>query len=315
MIAIAIPFLFFIPVGLMISWTPMLMAEQHSTPRIMDMFRKDFHMRFAYAWLVIFGLATLVLALDALYGQTISKTWLFAIWIVLLGITLDIGRHFVRRIIEYLNPFAVVKMFSKEGKDAIKDEREMDLCQWLDGLFEIAIKSIQRSSTALANTALGEQQDLARIFLESSKSISHHAQDKQTKEYGISDKVTYTMFYLYQRFDMTFEKALKDRLEPTCSYIVTLLGKISVDAAKLDISLASAPLRFLGKLAKRAQDEGLEETALKSSCILTEVAKTIMNDVDIKYLEIRDPYLSIINGLEVLAKVPSGVIKRLTSLF
>ena len=32
-----------------------------------------------------------------------------------------------------------------------------------------------------------------------------------------------------------------------------------------------------------------------------------MNDIDIKYLEIRDPYLSIINGLEVLAK---GTFKR-----
>jgi hypothetical protein len=66
-------------------------------------------------------------------------------------------------------------------------------------------------------------------------------------------------------------------------------------------------LRFLGKLAKRAQDEGLEETALKASCILSEVAKAIMNDVDIKYLEIKDSYLSIINGLEVLAK---GTFKR-----
>jgi hypothetical protein len=307
MIAVAIPFLFLIPFGFMLSWNPLLLAEQHSTPRIMEMFRKDMHVRLVNAWLIIFCLATFALAFAALYHPSINKTWLFAIWIVLLGITIDSSRHFARRVLGYLNPFAVVKMFTKKGQEAIQDEREMDLCQWIDGLFEIAFKGIQRHSTSIANIALGEQQDLSRLFLESSKSIGHREQDKQTQEYGITDKVTYTMFYLYQRLDMTFEKALQDKLEPTCSYIVTLLGKIALDAAKLDISLASPPLRFLGKLAKRAQDEGLEETAIKASCILVEVAKSILKDIDIKYLEIKDPYLSIINGLENLAK---GTFRR-----
>jgi hypothetical protein len=81
-----------------------------------------------------------------------------------------------------------------------------------------------------------------------------------------------------------------------------ILGKIAVDAAKYDVSLASAPLRFLGKCAKTAQDQGLEETPVTAVCTFYEVAKTILNDIDIRYYEIKDTYLSIINGIEVLAK-------------
>ena len=110
------------------------------------------------------------------------------------------------------------------------------------------------------------------------------------------------MFYLYQRLDLIFSSALRNHIEPTCSKIITLMGKLSIAAAKFDMSLASAPLRFLGKFAKKAQEEGFEESTLAASCVFTEVSKTILNEIDITYYEIKDPFLSIINGMEVLAK-------------
>jgi hypothetical protein len=80
------------------------------------------------------------------------------------------------------------------------------------------------------------------------------------------------------------------------------MGKLSIAAAKYDVSLASAPLRFLGKFAKKAQEEGFEETTLTASCVFSEVSKTILKEIDISYYEIKDPFLSIINGLESLTK-------------
>jgi hypothetical protein len=307
MLGTGIPFLLLIPSGYMFAWGPLQMAERHSTPRIFELFRKDWPLFFANSWIILFSLLTFLLALNALDNNFINATRLYSIWIILLGIAIDTTGYLVRRILSYINPFSVVKIFSRKASESIQNEKELDLCHWIDGLFEIAVKGLEQSSTSLTNLALGEEQAIARLFFESSKSISHHGQDSQTKALGISDKVTYVMFYLYQRLDMAFEKALQHKFEPTCSYILTLFGKISIDAAKYDISMASAPLRFLGKLSSKAQSEGMEESAIKASCTLLEVAKAFFNEIDLTYLEIKDPFLSIINGMELLAK---GTFKR-----
>lgn len=302
MIATAILFFFLVPLLFAFSWGPLHQAEQNITPRILEMFRKDWQIKAITTWLIFFPFVTFFLAVYILPQNIGPRYVVQAIWLVLLGISIDLLVHLSRRILNYLNPFSAIEMFRKEANESIQDEREIDLCHWLDGLSEVAIKAIHRGSTALANEALTEQQQIARLFLTSSKSIGHHEQDKQTEEYGITDKVSYTMFFLYQRLEMVFEKALHNKVEPICSHTISVLGKIAVDAAKFDITMATAPLRYLGKFINRAEDEGLEDVALKGSCTLLEVAKMILTEIDITYCELQDPFLSIINSLEELSK-------------
>jgi len=287
--------------GNMLAWSPLQKVEQNLTPYILEMFRKDRGIYLTNAYAVIFVLITFFTIL--IHDIRINEhPWVFYLWIVFFGIAIDAIRHFSKKIIDYLNPFEVVKMFTKKARRCIQEEQELDLCYWIDGLSEMALKGIMRHSTSVSHIALDEERQIVGLLLDASKSISHHDQDKQTKALGIPDKVSYIMFYLYQRLDVIFEIALKKNLEMSCTHIVTLVGKNSIDAAKYDISMASAPLRFLGKFAKRAQDAGLEETAMAGSCMLSEVAKTIINEVDITYYEIKDAFLSIINSLEMLAK-------------
>jgi hypothetical protein len=299
---IASLYLFVFPLGLALAWSPLQKAEQNLTPRVLEMFRKDSHVRFVGLWLILFPLITYLMTLDLIYMNIISKMLLFAVWIVMLGVAIDLTVYLTRRILNYLNPFGVVKMFTKQAKESVQNEREADLCQWIDALSEISIKAIHRNSTSLSNESLDEIQSIASLFLESSKSISHHKEDAQSKALGIVDKVSYTMFYLYQRLEVIFDKALKAGLEPVCNHVVTILGKITIAAAKYDVSITSTPLNVLGKIAKRAQEEKLHETVLTASCTFLEVSKVIINDVDVKYYEIKDPFLSIINSLEFLAK-------------
>ena len=302
MIAVATLFLALLPYGLTLAWNPLQRAEQNSSPRILEMFRKDRHLRLASIWLILFPLIAYVLSLLFISEDNRRNIILLAIWLVLLGITRDATMHFIKRIYGYLNPFTSVEMFTREAKECIQDEKELDLCDRIDGIAEISLKAINKSSSSLANNALNQLQQIARLFLSSSKSISHHEQDSQTKALGITDKVSYTMFYLYQRLELIFRKALEQKLEPICSHILTLFGKISIDAAKYDMSMAGAPLHSIGKLAKEAQDAKMGDIALKASCTLLEVAKVILNEVDITYLELQEPFLSIINSLEELTK-------------
>lgn len=302
MIATSLSFLLLLPLGFMFSWLPLLKAEENSSPRIVEMFHKDRYVHLASGWGTIFSLATFVLASDLIYPSISQKPWFFPVWVVLLGISIDVVAVFLRRVISYMNPFAVIKMFTHEAKVSIQNDRELDLCDSIDALAEVSIKGIQQHSPPVCHLALGEQQQIVRLFLSASKSIAHVNQDAQTKSVGITDKVSYTLFYLYQRLDIAFDKALKNGLEPTCSLIITLLGKITVDAAKYDVSLASIPLRYIGKCAKRAQDQNFEDTVMTASCVFLEVAKEIIAEIDLTYYEIKDAFFSIINGMEVLSK-------------
>ena len=111
------------------------------------------------------------------------------------------------------------------------------------------------------------------------------------KNMALPSKVSFTLFYLFQRLEMINEKAVEKHLEPISSTVITSLGKIALYSAKYDISLASYPLLFLGKCAKRAQEKGLPEVGVKASLTLQEVGKSIPQEVDVKYLELQDTYL------------------------
>lgn len=288
--------------GYMFSWQPMQRVEQNIAPRVLEMFHRDKHVSLMSWWLVFFALATFVLLSDSIVPAISHHPLFFPVWIVLLGISIDAVLSFFKRILNYQNPFAVIQMFRQQANKDIRNNKDLALCDSIDALAEIAIKGVEQHSTAVCQTALAEEQQIIKQFLSASKSIAHVTQDAETKSAGIRDTVSYTLFYLYQRLDIVFDKALKNKLETTCSYILTLLGKIAIDAAKYDVSLASAPLRFIGKCAKRAQDQGFEESVITATCVLLEVARTIIREIDLTYYEIKDPFLSIINGLEVLSK-------------
>jgi hypothetical protein len=302
MLTVSFSLLLLLCLAYLFSLRPLQKAEQNATPRILEMFHKDKYVHVAAGWLIIFALATLILTSEVIYPSISQKQWFFPAWIVLLGITIDLVFIFIRRILIYINPFGVIHMFTKQAGKSIDNNRELDLCDDIDALSEVAIKGIQKNGTSICHEALNQKQQIIRKFLLASKSIAHRSQDSDSRFLGITDKVSYTLFYLYQRLDIIFDKALKNNLEPTCSLIITLLGKIAVDTAKYDLSLTSAPLRFIGKCAKRAQDHGFEETVMTASCLFLEVAKEITSSVDLTYYEIKDPFLSIINGMEVLTK-------------
>lgn len=295
-------FLFIQSISLALAWSPLQKAEQNITPRIIDRFNHDTHLRYINFWLALFPIFSYFAAIDAIFFSFIKKSILIAIWVLLLGISIDCLHHLFKRILAYLNPFAAVKMFSQTAMKDIQNDREIELCDCIDALSEIAIKALDRTNTSLCTLSLNENQMLIRHFLQSSKSISHPAQDKDTTELGITDKVSYTLFYLFQRLEVINDRALEKKLETICTTLITILGKISIDAAKYDLSMTSYPLFFLNKFAKRALERDFPEVGTKATFVLLEVSKIIVTEIDVTYGDLKDPFLAIINHLEEIAK-------------
>lgn len=302
MIAMSLSLLLIIPFIVILAWTPLQKAAEQATEQILMLFAKDIQIKFCFWYLIAFVFATLVLVLEARESAIIDMRFQISFWIVALGVAIDAARHLIKRIMSYLDPYATISLYSAKAESCIQNNLELDLCEWLDGLSEIALKAIQRHSSSLSHKSLEEQEVLIRHFLQTSASIGHPNKDEETKSAFIGDKITYVLFHFYQQVDASFERAMNHRMEMTCSYIMRMMGKVAVDAAKCDMTLASVPLRFVGKFARKAQQEGFEESTLTGACVLLGVAKQLIGEIDVTYLEIQDPFLSIIHGLEVVEK-------------
>lgn len=277
-------------------------AEQNSTPRILELFKMDPYLGFYHLGLLLFPLSALALGFDAMILYSISFKYLLAIWFLFIGVSLDLLFLFQRRILSYLNPYMVVQLFRLAAKRSIQNDKEADLCEWLDALGDIENRSIDKGGSSLCNEALNEQHTIIRAFLEASKSLSHVTLNKQAKSFGAKDRVTFTLFYLFQRLEMIFDKALERRNEPICSNVLTVFGKITIDAAKYDISLASYPLQYIGKLSVKAHQQRLQDIGLKAVCLYLELAKAILTELDITYMELQEPFFTMIHHLDELTK-------------
>jgi hypothetical protein len=296
-------FFFFLFVYLRASaWNGLQKAEKHFSSGILELFRKDKRIRILSFSLSFVPLLMLFLSIMLYASDKIDKMKLIAIWVVLVGVVIDLIYNLMQRIQSFLNPYQAVAILSHAAKISIQNEHERDLCASIDSMAEASIKAIAQSSLLLANEAINELQILVKVFLESLKSIGYQEQDRESLSMGITDRARFTLFYVFQRLELINEQAIKRSLEPVCSNIVSALGKITLNAAKSDISLAAYPLHYLGKCAIRSQKKHLHEVAVKASLTLFEVAKRLPVEINPEYLEIKEAYFSLITQLHEIAK-------------
>lgn len=299
---IATLFLVLYFISIILTFTPLQKTEQNSTPRLFGLLKKDKQILGIYCWMIVFVLLSYLLAADALFFNILQKNYLLALWILGLGITIDVYYSLLKRLMTYLNPFDNVLLFAHMAKESIQNDKELDLCDAIDSLTEIAIKSEHKMGTSLCNQCLQEMQLIVKKFLSSSKSIGHTEADIQSQALGIKDRISYTLFYIIDRISLISDAALKLHLEQVLTTVITVLGKIAIHCAKFDLSLAGYPIHFLGRIAKGAINKGMTEIGVKSALTLLEVSKIIIDEVDTTYADLKDPFFSIINGLEEITK-------------
>jgi len=206
------------------AWGPLQKTEQNFTPRLMESFKRDRNLRFTNLLLLCFLLFTYLIIVDIHFFHIFKQNHLLIAWTLFLGVSLDFLHHHLKRVMDYMDPFHVVDFFSDEAQECVRNEEVEKLCDWIDTLSETTIKAITRNSTSLALSALDKLRLLARNYLGVAKGITYHEDEEEsTTEEGHVNHVSYTLFYLFQRFELIFDKALEQKLEPICSNIITIL--------------------------------------------------------------------------------------------
>lgn len=302
MVILAAVLLIFMTYTLVSAWTPLQRTEHDLTPRTMQMYSGDRHIRVVDLWLGLFLIVSLFAAIDIIWIHAINNTLLVIFWVIAFGVSLDFLHHLIKRVGSYLNPFTILDRFTEEANVTIQRDQTVELCHWVDALAESAAKAVQQSSVSLGNHALNQLAQVAGDFLHSSKSIAHHLGKEEDGPLLHVDKVGYMMFYLLERIEQVYKEALHQGLEPMCGHVLNTLGKIAIDSAKYDLSTACHPLGHIGKLAHLAQEMGAPEIGERAICTLLETGKALLREVDLSFGILKDPFLTLIDQLDQIAK-------------
>lgn len=275
-------------------------ASHSTTPLLIHYYRKDHIIRSMNVYFFCFALFTLFLAI-AYQAFNIPLKSLIIGWVILFGIFLDLLRHYIKHSLHYLDPETIMKRIEHAARESIQNDQIENLWDSVDAFSEIGIKAIDSNSTSIANKMLDDLQITVKNYLQSEKSISHTTR-KRLKDITGGDEISYTLVYVLQRLELLFEKAIRNHIETICSQIIILTGKIIYSAAQFDLSLTNYPLHFFGKFVEQAQKHNMNDVAVKGTITLLEVAKSIVNDIDIKYAELQPPFNAIIGILENVQK-------------
>lgn len=282
------------------AFLPIQKLEQKFLPGLMEKFQNDIFWKISRFVLPLFFFFSFLIPVAFLSRDFPDKVLVFAAWIVALGICLDLVKDSFKRVTTFLNPFDQVQGLNHDAIKAIQEGDDKVLWEKLDALAEGSIHSVERSKIALANKCINLFPTILKTFFDSKKSISSVSKDVAEKP-GY-DEASYIVFYILQRLEQINSKALENHLGSICSQLITVLGKIVVVCARFDLSLVSFPVHVLGKFALKAQQHHYDEAAALAASTLLEVAKTIINEIDLTYAELVEPFNTITNNLDAIAQ-------------
>jgi hypothetical protein len=268
--------------------SPLQRGEQKITPRLVELFSSDLKLKILFS-------ALLVLPLLLVGSSLIPSTISFGILIVLIGISLDFLRGYARRLTDYFNPFRVTEFLGAEAVRAVNNNQNLKLSNLIEATSEIALHSIGRHNSALANQAIDILEKMGKKFLASSFSRTGQSQESR-------DTIRYILLFLLQHLEAIHTNATHKKLDLVAGHVVTTLSKLARYASEADFSLVLLPLHYIDKCTLDALRKGFPDVGIKGTIGLLELAKALTQQKGLEYQDIKAPMIKLITTLEAISK-------------
>lgn len=272
---------------------PLLKGEK-STARLIEIFQQDRRQQFLLTLLLAWPLFCL--------GTLLLPSYAFPLLLLLIGLGSDLLRLFLNYLINYLNPFNIEFTLGKRAMSAIERDQDAELCDCIEALTEVTLKSIQGHTSALSNHAIDVLEKISKKFLSTTKSPLHPLQSPELKQQGVNDSLSYVLIFLLQHLESIYKAALDKKLDLVATHVITTLTKLASYSAQTDLSLAALPLHFVNQCTLNGMQKGLSDIGIKAILGLLEFAKSIPRQKDIAYQEIKTPMTILISTLDAITK-------------
>ncbi len=279
-------------IGLSLFGSSLQKSEQKITPGVIDLYLHDPRIRIGKMLLTLFFPVTLFLLVLFYRSDFLHPVYYIAIWIIYSGIALDALRYCFSKTARYSDPVAVIGMMNEQSRNFTG---EADFFNRIENFSEIAYKATDRMSLGVGIAAIDSFYTTCQSYLEKiKKSSEKNSPDKEG--------VGYFLFYLFERMELINKKALGEGIEPICSKLITTLGKIALECNKYDSAFTGFPLREIEKFSFEAGQSGMGIVREKGTCTLLETAKIMLEQHDIHYVNLKDPFFCMLSILEKIAQ-------------
>ena len=288
-IALVVGTLFFLMTPLIkgLTMLPLQAASVETSSRALHFFRRDFRLVFlTFVWISF--------ALFSFFVAAFSTDWLFIIWAVWLGLSVDSIYLHGLLATGYADPYQLVQTFLSKGKGYFAPKYHKELCSVIDGIGEISLKALYQRSIPLMIEGISTLDRLAESYLE--------AKSQEPDQQGMKEHVSYTLGFLLHRLQLLFDQAAEDRLEVVANQIILSMSKLTMSVARFDMELTSLPLHFLESFLQTAKEYELKEVSINSSIILLEMAKSMLADPELRERQIGTLMFALIEQMERIAK-------------
>jgi hypothetical protein len=287
-IALTAGFLILLITPLIVGLTllPLQAASVETSSKAMNMARRD-------PVQIVLAVVWIAFALFSFFTAVFGTYILFVIWIIWFGLSLDAIMLYIWRAAGFSDPYRLVKLHLQDGRRNFPPHRQRELCASIDALAEVSLKAMYQKSLPLSTAVVDAMETLGKEYLDCVK-------DAESEEAG--GRVNYTLGFLLHRLQMLFNLAAEDRLEPMANQIILSTAKLTCAVAGYDTSLTSLPVHFLESFFGAAREYELKEVTVNSSIVLHEMAKSLIEDPELRDKNLRDVLFSLIEQMEKLAK-------------
>ncbi len=297
----------FFPIVIILN-TMTFLNLQHSIDRlsasIIDVFKEDRRIRYYNALFLIFPLISYVFSSLSLVAEHpfLNGERRFVLWLLLLGLEIDLIRAFIRTIGIYLNPLDTTQQFLLRAKNFSKKGDDRELLNTMDSLGEISIKALEQHSESLAMNALYKLYECLQSYFLSSRLWSSSPSKNKESEHILQERWNFVLVYFCKKLELIQQRAVLQHFESVCNEIISLLGKSILLVARYDAVLSRLPVHFLGKCEEMCRDAKMDDMIIRSSCTLQEIVKTLVNEEEYSSKEVGELILSLLKRLEEMAK-------------
>lgn len=258
------------------AWANLARAEMEIFPRAQELFLKDkllplcFLILFAF---VLFSYTSVFFVLIGLSPFVLSK--LLILWIFLFGITFDVIRFQIRRMMSYSDGLFLLMRIKSEFVKDIEKGKDQEAFDLVDTLVDVLGKSVRTASTYVAVHTLNEMLLVIESYV-GATGIYLRGRPEEASKTSLLDRTSYFCAYVSKRLEWVFHFALTEKMEPIAEEIIVIFGKFSLYFVKYHPSLSHLPLLFIERFAKFAIDKGNDEVAIRAQATLSELIKNYM---------------------------------------
>ena len=225
-------------------------AQFKEMPHALKLFRRDKRSRLGIWWTCIFIVLSFFGAI-LLQNFPSGLSWILPLWIILFGVTFDVLRAALRRLIRYTSCPFLLKRATHYFRKALKKCHEDAAIDWVKSVTEALEKATKRSRLHCAECSLTTIETMVEGYVNDASQRA--AKNPSSEQPSLLDRVNHLSMLVCKRLKWTYMTAMREHVDPIAFDIISSFGKISLVLSRQHPLLANIPLACIIKCMKAVE--------------------------------------------------------------